>query len=121
MVSHGGFIAYYRVSTSKQGKSGLGIEAQRQAVATYLNGGNWRIIAEFTEIESGRRSDRPALEKALAAARVRQVPLVVAKGDRITRSVAFLSRLLEAALRPTFLSQFPVSQFAQLLARCAEE
>jgi Resolvase, N terminal domain len=53
--------------------------AQRQAVATYLNGGNWRIIAEFTEIESGKRSDRPALEKALAAARVRQVPLVVAK------------------------------------------
>ena len=92
MVSHGGFIAYYRVSTSKQGKSGLGIEAQR-----------------------------PALEKALAAARVRQVPLVVAKGDRLTRSVAFLSRLLEAGLRPTFLSQFPVSRFAQLLARCAED
>ena len=121
MVSHGGFIAYYRVSTSKQGKSGLGIEAQRQAVATYLNGGNWRIIAEFTEIESGRRSDRPALEKALAAARVRQVLLVVAKADRLTRSVAFLSRLLEAGLRPTFLSQFPVSRFAQLLARCAED
>jgi hypothetical protein len=70
VVSSGGFIAYYRVSTGKQGKSGLGIEAQRQAVAAYLNGGNWRIIAEFTEIESGRRSDRPALEKALAAARV---------------------------------------------------
>jgi DNA invertase Pin-like site-specific DNA recombinase len=51
MVSQGGFIAYYRVSTSKQGKSGLGVEAQRQAVATYLNGGNWRIIAEFTEVE----------------------------------------------------------------------
>ena len=51
------------------------IEAQRQAVAAYLNGGNWRIIAEFTEIESRKRSDRPALEKALAAARVHQVPL----------------------------------------------
>ena len=60
MVSHGGFIAYYRVSTGKQGKSGLGIEAQRQAVAKYLNGGNWRIIAEFTEVESGKRSDRPS-------------------------------------------------------------
>jgi hypothetical protein len=79
-----------------EAKSGLGIEAQRQAVATYLNGGNWRIIAEFTEIESGKRSDRPALDKALAAARVHQVPLVVAKVDRLTRSVAFLSRLLEA-------------------------
>ena len=52
MVSHGGFIAYYRVSTGKQGKSGLGIEAQRQAVATYLNGGNWRIVAEFTEVRA---------------------------------------------------------------------
>ena len=48
------------MSNSKQGNSGLGIEAHRQAVAVYLNGGNWRIIAEFTEIESGKRSDRPA-------------------------------------------------------------
>jgi DNA invertase Pin-like site-specific DNA recombinase len=79
MVSNGGFLAYYRVSTGKQGKSGLGIEAQRQAVATYLNGGNWRIVGEFVEVESGRRSDRPELDKALATARVRQVPLVVAK------------------------------------------
>ena len=102
MVSHGGFIAYYRVSTGKQAKSGLGIEAQRQAVANYLNGGNWRIVAEFTEVESGKRSDRPALDKALAAARVRQVPIVVAKVDRLTRSVAFLSRLLEAGVDVRF-------------------
>jgi DNA invertase Pin-like site-specific DNA recombinase len=102
MVSHGGFIAYYRVSTGRQAKSGLGIEAQRQSVATYLNGGNWRIVAEFTEVESGKRSDRPALEKALAAARVRQVPLVVAKVDRLTRSVSFLSRLLDAGVDVRF-------------------
>src|SRR5260370_31991638 len=102
MVSHGGFVAYYRVSTSKQGKSGVGIEAQRQAVANYLNGGNWHIVAEFTEVESGKRSDRPALDKALAAARVHQVPLVVAKVDRLTRSVAFLSRLLEAGVDVRF-------------------
>jgi DNA invertase Pin-like site-specific DNA recombinase len=102
MVSQGGFIAYYRVSTGKQGKSGLGIEAQRQAVANYLNGGNWRIIGEFTEVESGKRSDRPELDKALAAARVHQVPLVVAKVDRLTRSVAFLSRLLEAGVDVRF-------------------
>jgi DNA invertase Pin-like site-specific DNA recombinase len=86
MISHGGFLAYYRVSTGKQGKSGLGIEAQRQAVANYLNGGNWRIIGEFVEVESGRRSDRPELDKALAAARVRQVPLgvpiAIARGRR---------------------------------------
>jgi DNA invertase Pin-like site-specific DNA recombinase len=102
MVSHGGFIAYYRVSTGKQGKSGLGIEAQRQAVANYLNGGNWHIIAEFTEVESGKRSDRPQFDKALAAARLRQVPIVVAKVDRLTRSVAFLSRLLEAGVDVRF-------------------
>jgi DNA invertase Pin-like site-specific DNA recombinase len=102
MVSSGGFLAYYRVSTGKQGKSGLGIEAQRQAVATYLNGGNWRIVGEFVEVESGRRSDRPELDKALATARVRQVPLVVAKVDRLTRSVAFLSRLLEAGVDVRF-------------------
>src|SRR4051794_31475456 len=76
MVSNGGFLAYYRVSTGKQGKSGLGIEAQRQAVAAYLNSGNWRILGEFVEVESGRHSDRPELDKALATARVRQVPLV---------------------------------------------
>ena len=84
------------------GQSGLGIEAQRQAVATYLNGGNWRIVGEFVEVESGRRSDRPELDKALATARVRQVPLVVAKVDRLTRSVAFLSRLLEAGVDVRF-------------------
>jgi DNA invertase Pin-like site-specific DNA recombinase len=102
MISKGGFLAYYRVSTGKQGKSGLGIEAQRQAVANYLNGGNWRIVGEFVEIESGRRSDRPELDKALVAARVRQLPLVVAKVDRLTRSVAFLSRLLEAGVDVRF-------------------
>lgn len=96
------FVAYYRVSTRKQGASGLGLEAQRAAVEGYLNGGSWKIVAEFTEIESGRRSDRPALEEALAAARVHQAPLVVAKVDRLTRSVAFLSKLLEAGVDVRF-------------------
>ncbi len=102
MPSTGGFVAYYRVSTAKQGSSGLGIEAQRAAVASYLNGGDWRIIAEFTEVESGRRSDRPALEQALTTARLHRTPLVVAKVDRLTRSVAFLSRLLEAGVDVRF-------------------
>jgi DNA invertase Pin-like site-specific DNA recombinase len=101
-VAEGGFIAYFRVSTSRQGKSGLGLEAQRQAVTNYLNGGNWRIIAEFTEVESGRHAGRPELDKALTAARVRKVPVVVAKLDRLTRSVAFLSRLLEAGVDVRF-------------------
>src|SRR5215471_20130467 len=102
MVNQGGFIAYYRVSTARQGKSGLGIAAQRQAVESYLNGGDWRIIGEYTEIESGRRVDRPELDKALAAARIRQVPLVVAKVDRLTRSLAFLTRLQDAGVDVRF-------------------
>lgn len=99
---HGDFVAYFRVSTAKQGGSGLGIDAQRAAVATYLNGGRWKIAAEFVEVESGRKSDRPELEKALAFARLRKLPLVVAKVDRLTRSVAFLSRLLEAGVDVRF-------------------
>jgi DNA invertase Pin-like site-specific DNA recombinase len=102
MANQGGFIAYYRVSTGRQGKSGLGIEAQRAAVETYLNGGDWHITAEFTEVESGKRSDRPELDKALAAARLHRIPLVVSKVDRLTRSVAFLSRLLEAGVDVRF-------------------
>src|SRR6201996_8655204 len=98
----GKFVAYYRVSTGRQGKSGLGIEAQREAVKTYLNGGNWQIVDEHTEVESGKRSDRPALERALAAARLHRASLVVSKVDRLTRSVAFLSRLLEAGVDVRF-------------------
>lgn len=96
------FVAYYRVSTRKQEASGLGIEAQKAAVARYLDGATSRIVAEFTERESGRRSDRPALDRALAAARVHQATLVVAKVDRLTRSVGFLERLLEAGVDVRF-------------------
>jgi DNA invertase Pin-like site-specific DNA recombinase len=99
---NGDFVVYLRVSTTKQGSSGLGIEAQRVAVTSYLNGGQWTVAAEFIEVESGRKSDRPELDRALAFARVRKLPLVVAKVDRLTRSVAFLSRLLEAGVDVRF-------------------
>ncbi len=102
MVNSGGFVAYYRVSTARQGRSGLGLEAQRANVATYLNGGDWRIVGEFTEVESGKRSDRPQLDQALAAARLHRVPLVVSKVDRLTRSVSFLSLLLDAGVDVRF-------------------
>jgi len=92
----GKFVAYYRVSSVRQGKSGLGLDAQRQAVATYLNGGDWKIVEEFTEVESGKNSARPALEQALAVARLHRAAVVVSKMDRLTRSVPFLNRLLEA-------------------------
>lgn len=95
------FVAYYRVSTVKQGASGLGLAAQRSAILAYLNAGG-KIVAEFTEVESGRKSKRPALEQALSAARVRRIPIVVAKVDRLTRSVAFLSQLLESGVDVRF-------------------
>ena len=102
MAAFGKFVAYYRVSTQKQGKSGLGLEAQQAAVAQYLNGGDWQIVGEFVEIESGKRSDRPELDQALAAARLHRCCLIVSKVDRLTRSVAFLSKLLEAGVDVRF-------------------
>jgi DNA invertase Pin-like site-specific DNA recombinase len=98
MHSTGNYVAYYRVSTQKQGKSGLGLEAQQAAVANYLNGGNWRIVAEFTEIESGKRKDRPKLADAVAACRVHSAKLIIAKLDRLARNVAFVSALMEAGV-----------------------
>src|ERR1700712_4396807 len=98
----GDFVAYFRVSTTKQGASGLGLEAQQAAVHQYLNGGDWRIIAEFTEVESGKNSARPALTQALAAARLHRAPLVVANVSRLTRSLSFLSKLLNAGVDVRF-------------------
>lgn len=90
------FVAYYRVSTERQGQSGLGLEAQRKAVLDYLNGGRWKLIAEHTEVESGKHNDRPELAKALAACRVHGATLVVAKLDRLSRNAAFLMKLRDA-------------------------
>ena len=115
----GKFVAYYRVSTGRQGRSGLGLEAQREAVKTYLNGGDWEIVDEHTEIESGKRSDRPALEKALAAARLHRASLVVSKVDRLTRSVAFLSRLLEAGVDVRFSNRPVGVKHFQTIRHCS--
>ena len=101
-MQNGPFVSYCRVSTARQGRSGLGLDAQRAAVAGYLNGGPWRLVGEFVEVESGKRADRPELAKALACARLHRAPLVVAKVDRLTRSSAFLSRLLEAGVDVRF-------------------
>src|SRR6516164_11248861 len=83
MTAHRGkFVAYFRVSTDKQGKSGLGLDAQRHAVLQFLDGGSWSLIGEFTEIESGKRNERPELEKALAVCKRHKAKLVIAKLDR---------------------------------------
>jgi DNA invertase Pin-like site-specific DNA recombinase len=94
----GKFIAYYRVSTGKQAASGLGLEAQRSAVVDYLNGGRWKLIADFTEVESGKNSERPQLARALALCRLHKATLVVAKLDRLARNVHFLSGLMESGV-----------------------
>jgi DNA invertase Pin-like site-specific DNA recombinase len=86
----GKYVAYYRVSTDKQKKSGLGLEAQQEAVRNYLNGGNWELVATFTEAESGKRNDRPALAQALSLCRLHDATLVVAKLDRLARNTQFL-------------------------------
>src|SRR3954447_2219636 len=87
------FIAYYRVSTERQGQSGLGLDAQRKAVTDYLNGGAWELVAEFTEIESGRVKERPQLQAAIAMCRKLKAKLVIAKLDRLARNAGFLFHL----------------------------
>jgi DNA invertase Pin-like site-specific DNA recombinase len=98
-MAEGTFIAYLRVSTAGQGRSGLGLEAQREAIAHFLNGGGWRIAAEFVEVESGRKADRPQLAKALAACRAHKAKLLIAKLDRLSRNVHFISGLMESKVK----------------------
>ena len=99
MAPHSGkFVAYYRVSTDRQGKSGLGLDAQREAVTSYLNGGSWQLVQEFVEVESGKRADRPQLAAALAACRKHKAKLVIAKLDRLSRNLAFVATLMESGV-----------------------
>ena len=97
------FVSYLRVSTDRQGKSGLGLEGQRQAVFNYLGGGDGQLVAEFVEVESGRVADRRELEAALALCRAHRAVLIVANVSRLTRSVAFLSKLLSSDVEIRFV------------------
>lgn len=94
----GKFVAYYRVSTQRQGRSGLGLDAQRSAVRGFLNGGDWSLIAELTEVESGKVNDRRELQHALAACRVHGATLLIAKLDRLSRDAHFLLGLDKAGV-----------------------
>ena len=91
-------VAYYRVSTARQGLSGLGIEAQRAAVARFAEAEGYTLIAEFTEVETGKGADaldrRPQLAAALAAGKTGKCPVIVAKLDRLSRDVAFIAGLM---------------------------
>jgi DNA invertase Pin-like site-specific DNA recombinase len=93
---NGKFIAYYRVSTQKQGQSGLGLEAQRNDVVSYLNGGDWKLLGEFVEVESGKKSNRPQLAAALADCKKHKATLIIAKLDRLSRDASFLMALRDS-------------------------
>lgn len=92
------YIAYYRVSTDRQGRSGLGIESQKATVADFLNVRGGVAVKEYTEVESGRKKNRPELKNALHACRVHKAVLVIAKLDRLARDLVFLFSLRDAGV-----------------------
>lgn len=94
------FVAYLRVSTRRQGASGLGLQAQQEIIQKHLNGDS--PIAEFIEVESGRKYDRPKLHEALELCKKEKATLVVAKMDRLSRNVAFTSQLLDSGIEIVF-------------------
>ena len=95
---NGNFISYLRVSTQKQGRSGLGLEAQKRAVMDYLNGGDWDSIGEYVEVESGKKGDRKELAQALEHCKLTGATLVIAKLDRLSRDAHFLLGLQKSGV-----------------------
>ena len=87
------FVGYFRVSSQKQGKSGLGLEAQKAAVNAYI--GDHQLVAEFTEVETGRNNERPILKEAIAVSKKNKATLIIAKLDRLSRNLAFIANLLD--------------------------
>lgn len=111
-------VAYYRVSTGRQGRSGLGLDAQREAVRSFIEAsGGWPPVAEFTEAESGRKADRPQLAAALAACRVHRAVLVIAKLDRLSRNQQFLMSLIDSNVDVLFcdLPQIPAGAVGRFM------
>ena len=92
------YIAYYRVSTQKQGDSGLGLDAQRESVKNFVKLQEGEILEEFTEVESGKKNNRPELGKALKLAKKTKSKLLIAKLDRLSRSVAFIATLMDSGV-----------------------
>lgn len=116
----GKFVAYYRVSTRQQGLSGLGLDAQRDAVRRFIGSG--QLVGEFEEVESGKKADRPALNAALRECRIRNATLVIAKLDRLARSVAFLSRLMEEGVEFRAVDMPQANRFMiHIMAALAEQ
>jgi DNA invertase Pin-like site-specific DNA recombinase len=124
MTNHtkGKFVSYLRVSTQRQGASGLGLESQRASVAAHLNGGSWELLQEFVEVESGKRSDRPKLAEALRLCRQKKATLVIAKLDRLARNVHFISGLMESGVEFVAVDMPQANRFVvHILAAVAEQ
>ena len=116
------YIAYYRVSTQRQGQSGLGLDAQRASATAFLTTGEHELLAEFTEVESGKRNGRPELAKAIDACRALGATLLIAKLDRLARNVHFISGLLESGVRFTAIDMPNADRFMlHVYAAMAEE
>jgi DNA invertase Pin-like site-specific DNA recombinase len=98
-MTTGKFISYCRVSTERQGKSGLGLDAQRKAVDDFLNGGCWQLLQEYIEVETGKHDQRPVLIEALHHCKVTGATLVIAKLDRLSRDLEFIARLQKSGTR----------------------
>src|SRR5271163_4507783 len=121
-MTNGKFISYLRVSTARQGISGLGLEAQREAVLNYLNGGRWTLVQEVVEVESGKRNDRPALAEALRLCRKHRATLIIAKLDRLARNVHFISALMESGVEFVAVDMPEANRFVvHIMAAVAEQ
>lgn len=93
------FVTYFRVSTQKQGRSGLGLEAQEQAVGSYLDRIGGETLCSFTDVESGKRDNRPQLDKAITRCRLTGATLLIAKLDRLSRNKAFLFKMMDSKIQ----------------------
>jgi DNA invertase Pin-like site-specific DNA recombinase len=115
-------VCYYRVSTLRQGESGLGLEAQRESVSRFLASRNAVVVAEYTETESGRKGNRPQLQAALEICRKKKATLIIAKLDRLARNVHFISGLLESGVNFLAVDQPTKDRFMlHIQAAFAEE
>lgn len=121
LKSPGRYVAYYRVSTQKQGRSGLGLDAQQDAVNTYLQQFGGELIAEYVEVESGRRADRPEFAKAADYADLANATLLVAKLDRLSRDLHFITSLQKRGIRFKLANLPEIDQLTiHILAAMAE-
>lgn len=117
-----GVVAYYRVSTQEQGRSGLGMEAQQSAVRRFTEQAGHEIIREFAEIESGKRSDRPQLARAIELCELSGAQLVIAKLDRLARNVHFISSLMESGIHFTAVDMPQANNFTvHVMAALSEQ